>query len=48
MKVKVEFEYEIYSEYYTPWLAINDEIEHTKLECVENLKVFDSKTKEEL
>ena len=48
MKVKVEFECEIYSENYTPWFAVNDEIKHTNLECVENLKVFNAETKEEL
>lgn len=48
MKVKVEFECEIYPEYYTPWFTVNDIIEHTNLECVENLRVFDAKTKEEL
>lgn len=48
MKVKVEFECEIYSDKYTPWFAVNDEIEHTNFECVENLRVFDAETGEEL
>lgn len=48
MKVKIEFECEIYPEYYTPWFTVNDIIEHTNLECVENLKVFNAETKEEL
>lgn len=37
MKVRIEFECEIYSEKSTPWFAVNDEIIHTNLECVENL-----------
>lgn len=48
MKVRVEFECEIYSDKYMPWFAVNDEIEHTNFECVENLKVFDAETGEEL
>ena len=48
MKVRVEFECEIYSDKYTPWFAVNDEIIHTNFECVENLKVFDVETGEEL
>lgn len=48
MKVKVEFECEIYSNQFTPWFAVNDEIIHTNLECVENLKVFDAETGKEL
>lgn len=28
MKVKVEFECEIYPEHYTPWFTVNDIIEH--------------------
>lgn len=48
MKVKVEFECEIYSDKYTLWFAVNDEIEHTNFECVENLRVFNTETGEEL
>lgn len=48
MKVRVEFECEIYSDKYTPWFAVNDEIEHTNFERVENLKVFNVETGEEL
>lgn len=48
MKVRVEFECEIYSDKHTPWFAVNDEIIHTNFECVENLKVFDVETGEEL
>ena len=48
MKVKVEFECEIYPVEYTPWFTVNDEIVHTNLECVEKLKVFDAETGEEL
>lgn len=48
MKVKVEFECEIYPENYMPWFTVNDEIKHTGLDCVENLKVFDVETGEEL
>ena len=50
MKVKVEFECEIYSANYTPspWFTVNDELKHTSFDCVENLKVFDAETDEEL
>lgn len=48
MKVRVEFECEIYSDKFIPWFAVNDEIMHTNLECVENLKVVDVETGEEL
>lgn len=48
MKVRVEFECEIYSDKYTPWFTANDELIHTNLEYVENLKVFDAETGEEL
>lgn len=48
MKVKVEFECEVYKGDYTPWFAIHDVFEHTNLDCVENLKVFNAETGEEL
>ena len=48
MKVRIEFECEIYSEKSTPWFTVNDEIIHTNFECVENLKVFDAETGKEL
>lgn len=48
MHVKVEFECEIYPINYTPWFTVNDELEHTKLDYVDNLRVFDAKTGEEL
>ena len=47
MKVKVIFECEIYSEY-TPWFTVNNELKHTNLECVEDLKVFVIETDKEL
>lgn len=34
MKVKIEFECEIYSQNFTPWFVVNDEIIHTNFECV--------------
>lgn len=48
MKVKIEFECEIYPDKFTPWFTVNDEIIHTNFECVENLKVFDVETGEEV
>lgn len=48
MKVKIEFECEIYPEKFTPWFTVNDEIQRINLECVENLKVFDAETGKEL
>lgn len=48
MKVKIEFECEIYPENYTPWFTANDELKHTNLEYIKNLKVFDVETDEEL
>lgn len=48
MKVKVVFECEIYPTDYTSWFAVNDELEHTGFDCVNNLSVFDAETGEEL
>ena len=48
MKVKIEFECEIYPEKFTPWLTVNDEIQCTNLECMENLKVFYAETGKEI
>lgn len=48
MKVKIEFECEIYPEKFTPWFTVNDEIQRTNLECVDNLKVFDAEIGKEL
>lgn len=48
MKVKVEFECEVYSINDQTWFKIYDEIEHTRLDCVQNFKVFDAETGEEV
>ena len=48
MKVKVSFECEVYSTEYTPWFAVDNELNHTNLEQVNNLQVFDAETNEEL
>ncbi len=48
MRVKVEFECEVYTTDFTPWFKMNYELKHTDLECIENLKVFDVETGEEL
>ena len=47
MKIKVEFECEIYPEN-TPWFTVNNEIKYTNLDCIESLEVFDAETGEEL
>lgn len=48
MKVKVEFECEIYPTNYTPWFTVNDELKHTDFEHINNLTVTDIETDEEL
>ena len=48
MKVKVEFECDIYPLDYTPWFTVHDELEHTNLDYVNNLNVFNAETGEEL
>lgn len=48
MKIKVEFECEIYPVEYTPWFTVNNELKYTNLDCIESLEVFDAETGEEL
>ena len=48
MKVKVEFECEIYPCERTPWFEVCDELNHTGFDQVNNLRVFDVETEEEL
>ena len=48
MKIKVEFECEIYPVEYTPWFTVNNELNYTNLDYIESLEVFDAETGEEL
>lgn len=48
MKVKVEFECDVDTSRYTPWFAVNDELQHTNLEDIDNLKVFDIESGKEI
>ena len=47
MKVKVEFECEIYPVDYSPWFTVHDRLEHTDLDRVNNLKVLNVETGQE-
>ena len=48
MKVKVEFECEIFPGGTTPWFFIHNELKHMDIECVDSLKVCDAETGKEL
>lgn len=48
MKVKVEFTCEIYDTNHTPWFAVNNILQCTSLDHVEDLVVSDPETGEEL
>lgn len=43
MKVKVEFECEVYAAFSDPWFAVNDELKHTGLDYISNLEVTEIK-----
>jgi len=48
MKVKVEFECEIFPDGTTPWFFIYDALKHCGVEYAETLKVYDAETGKEL
>ena len=49
MKVKVTFECEIYPCGNSPWFAVYEALEHSsKLDCLQNVEVFDAETGEEV
>lgn len=48
MKVKVDFEYDVDITRFTPWFSVNDELQHTNLENIDNLKVFDVESGKEI
>lgn len=48
MKIRVEFECDVYSINEETWFRISDEINRTQLDCIQNIKIFDAETNEEL
>ena len=48
IKVKVEFECDVDITRFTPWFTVNDELQHTNLEDIDNLKVFDVESGKEI
>lgn len=48
MKVKVEFDCEIFPDGTTPWFFVHNELKHVDMDCIDNLKVYDAETGKEL
>lgn len=48
MKVKIEFECEIFPGGTTPWFFVHSELNHADIDCIDNLKVYDVETGKEL
>ena len=48
MKIRVEFECDVYSIDYQTWFEIYNEINKTQLECIQNVKVFNAEINKEV
>ena len=48
MKIKVEFECDVYSINDQTWFKVYDEINRTQFDCIQNVKVYDAETNEEV
>lgn len=48
MKIRVEFECDVYSISSETWFKVYDEITRTQLDYIQNVKVFDAETNEEV
>lgn len=48
MKIRVEFECDVYSIDYQTWFKVYDEVNRIRLDCIENVKVYDAETNEEV
>ena len=48
MKIRVEFECDVYSINDQTWFKVYDEVNHTQLDCIQNVKVYDAATNEEI
>ena len=48
MKIRVEFECDVYSIDYQTWSKVYEEVNRIQLDCVQNVKVFNAETNEEV
>lgn len=48
MKIRVEFECDVYAINDQTWFKIYEEVNRTQLDCIQNVKVFNAETDEEV
>ena len=48
MKIRVEFECDVYSINDQTWFKVYDEVNRTQLDYIQNVKVFNAETNEEV